>query len=188
MDVTKHGNSILTDGESTLAVGRGVTGGGARVSQGLPAAGQDRDSALRFCDKNLLKQSRSQCPQEAPGITGALAVHTTFSQVHLGVPSLPRARGLGDPASPADRSRGADAPAPVPGPTPHISGTGGAAGHVWVPLCCLGPPSTCCSGDCPYPALLCAPELPQVDGTTQEAPLSRTPVGLSQWRPEGGRS
>lgn len=51
-----------------------------------------------------------------------------------------------------------------------------------------GPPSICCSGDCPYPALLCAPELAQVDGTTQEAALSRMPVGLSQWRPEGGRS
>jgi hypothetical protein len=68
MDVTKHRNSILTDGESTLAVGRGVTGGGAQVSQVLPAAGQDRESVLRFCDKNLLKQSKSQCPREAPGI------------------------------------------------------------------------------------------------------------------------
>lgn len=40
-----------------------------------------------------------------------------------------------------------------------------------------GPPSTCCSGDCPYPALLCAPELAQAAGTTQEAPLCRMRLG-----------
>lgn len=49
-DVTEHGSNIFTDGESTLAVGRGVGGGGTRVSQVLPAEGQDRDSELRCCD------------------------------------------------------------------------------------------------------------------------------------------
>lgn len=55
----------------------------------------------------------------------------------LECPFLPCAAGLGDPASPAVRTRRADAPAPVPGPTPHISGAGGVAGHAWVPLCCF---------------------------------------------------
>lgn len=58
----------------------------------------------------------------------------------LECPFLPCAPGLGDPASPAVRTRGADARAPVPGPTPHISGTGGVPGHVSVPLCCFWAP------------------------------------------------
>lgn len=117
-----------------------------------------------------------------------MEAHSTFSQIHLGVP-FPPCAGAWETLLPQLAAAGvADAPAPVPGPTPTSQAQEGPQAMSGFLSAASGPPSPCCSGGCPYPALLCAPELPQVGGTTQGAPLSRVPVGLSQWRPEVGRS